>query len=496
MMNVFKTISDLQTWRTQTAAAHPDAPVHFVPTMGALHEGHAELLHRARQPGAIVVLSIFVNPTQFNSPADLDKYPRTLEADLEIARQCGVDAVFLPTFDDIYPKGYLHKIVENDFSRELCGLNRPGHFDGVLTVVMKLFQLIKPTRAFFGEKDFQQLTLIQQMVADFFLPIEIVGVPTVRGSEGLALSSRNTRLSAEGLKLANEIYYALTKIDNLAKAREFLTSRGFVVEYLVEQKDRRFVAAWLEEVRLIDNVPVVKKAAGMVQPLKILLTVGGTQEAIDSVRSITNVSSGKTGFVLAEEFLKAGHEVFVLRAARANWNWSLTAQKKKMDGGLNEISFTDFFSLQRELKTALESRPFDAIVHLAAVSDYHVGEVLVNGVAQSGVEKIDSASERIELHLVKNSKLLQSLKTWSKNHSVLVVAFKFMDHRDSKLLTDALKKMADQKQVDWIVQNDVAAYQDGLLRDFRFFDGHDLQQAPTLLKGVLALGAEIQRRLS
>jgi pantoate--beta-alanine ligase len=232
-----------------------DKSVGFVPTMGALHEGHEELLKRARKENEIVVLSIFVNPTQFNDPHDFEKYPMTWEADFEMAERSGVDAVFAPTKDVMYPDNYKYKVSENDLSLDLCGKDRPGHFDGVLSVVMKLFNVVRPSRAYFGEKDFQQLHLIKGMVDAFFMDLTIVPVATVREESGLALSSRNTRLSQEErLKKAPLIYKRITEGHSAEEARRNLENDGFKVDYVTDFGHRRFVAAKLGDVRLIDNV--------------------------------------------------------------------------------------------------------------------------------------------------------------------------------------------------------------------------------------------------
>ncbi|MES2856050.1 MAG: pantoate--beta-alanine ligase [Bdellovibrionota bacterium] len=226
----------------------------FVPTMGALHQGHASLLKRARKENDVVVLSIYVNPTQFNDPKDLEKYPSTLEADLEIARQHGVDYVLVPTYSQIYPDGYRFKIGENTFSNELCGAHRPGHFDGVLTVVMKLFNLVRPGRAYFGEKDFQQLQLIKDMARAFFMDLEVVACPTVRETDGLAMSSRNTNLSDEARKRAPLFHRVLEEEKSVEAARERLEKNGFNVDYVEDREGRRFGAVKIGGVRLIDNV--------------------------------------------------------------------------------------------------------------------------------------------------------------------------------------------------------------------------------------------------
>lgn len=183
--------------------------VGFVPTMGALHEGHASLLKQARAETDFVVLSIFVNPTQFGPNEDFSKYPRTLENDLEIAKQAGVDLVFTPTAEIIYPKGWSTFIEVEKLTDSLCGKFRPGHFRGVTTVVYRLFQLVKPHVAFFGQKDLQQCLVIQKMVKDLELPVEIRISPTVREKDGLAMSSRNRYLSPTEREMALVISRAL-----------------------------------------------------------------------------------------------------------------------------------------------------------------------------------------------------------------------------------------------------------------------------------------------
>lgn len=245
--------SELKNWRSQLAQ---HAKVGFVPTMGALHEGHMSLLKAARTECDLVVLSIFVNPTQFNDPKDFEKYPATLEKDLEYARAQNVDLVFLPTKDSMYPDGYTYQVSENRFSKILCGQNRPGHFEGVLTVVLKLLMLVRPKIAFFGEKDFQQLKLIQGMAQSFFLDTEIRPQPTLREKDGLAMSSRNVRLSEQDRAKAPEFFKALTTASSAEQAIQQLAEQGFYVDYIVDIDKRRFGAVKLGEVRLIDNVEI------------------------------------------------------------------------------------------------------------------------------------------------------------------------------------------------------------------------------------------------
>jgi pantoate--beta-alanine ligase len=226
----------------------------FVPTMGALHDGHASLVQRSAKENARTLVSIFVNPTQFNDPKDLEKYPRTLEKDLEVLSKAGADYLIYPSSDDMYRDGYRYQVSEKEFSKNLCGAHRPGHFDGVLTVVMKLLHLAQARRAYFGEKDFQQLELIRGMAESFFLPVEIIGCPTLREKNGLAMSSRNLNLTPEHREMAPLLAQALRSQGTLAEIRERLEAHGFQVDYVEEMKGRRFVAAFLGSVRLIDNV--------------------------------------------------------------------------------------------------------------------------------------------------------------------------------------------------------------------------------------------------
>ncbi len=233
----------------------------FVPTMGALHLGHQKLLEKARSENDVLVLSIFVNRTQFNDIADFQKYPVTWDSDLAIAQKTNVDLIFNPSFSEMYPDDFSYQVSETKLSLELCGKSRPGHFDGVLTVVMKFLQIIQPNRVYFGEKDYQQLSLIEGMIKSFFLDIQLISVSTVRESDGLAMSSRNIRLTADERQIAPLFYKTLITASNADEAYKILEYHGFRVDYvedrkLTDGKLRRFGAVYIGSVRLIDNVSI------------------------------------------------------------------------------------------------------------------------------------------------------------------------------------------------------------------------------------------------
>jgi pantoate--beta-alanine ligase len=250
MMEVWRSIPEWQERRRQFG----DRGVGFVPTMGALHRGHMSLVERCRRENEIAVVSIFVNPTQFNDPRDLEKYPVTLDRDIALLREAGVDAVLMPAASEMYPRGYRLRVESTSTERVMEEAHRPGFLQGVMTVVLKLFQLVRADRAYFGEKDFQQLRAIQDLVEEFFIPTQIVACPTVREDSGLAESSRNTRLSAQARSHAAAIYRVLHGATSVDDARVELEGKGFTVDYVEEHWNRRFAAAFLEGVRLIDNV--------------------------------------------------------------------------------------------------------------------------------------------------------------------------------------------------------------------------------------------------
>ena len=252
-----------------------------VPTMGALHEGHLSLAQAAKQGCDRVIVTIFVNPKQFNNPEDLANYPRTEHEDAQKLAPYGVDAIYVPDPQEIYPEGFSTTVSVAGLTDVMEGPFRPGHFEGVATVVAKLFLQTQADRAYFGEKDYQQLLVVRRMARDLNIPIEVIGCPTVREPSGLAMSSRNLLLSSQGLKVAEQMNGVMRQVaDDLAKgadfaklaqdAKETLLKVGFSeVEYVdlrcaetleslssATQPARLFVTAWADGVRLIDNIPV------------------------------------------------------------------------------------------------------------------------------------------------------------------------------------------------------------------------------------------------
>lgn len=281
-MQLFKSLQELRAWRAQQTGR-----IALVPTMGNLHEGHLKLVDLAKQHADVVIVSIFVNPMQFGANEDLDNYPRTLDADCQALAERGADGVFAPQVSDVYPRGLaVQTVIEvPQISEILCGASRPGHFRGVATIVAKLFNMVQPHTAVFGEKDFQQLQVIRLMTQDLSLPVEVIGMPTERAEDGLALSSRNGYLSPSERQLAPVIYKTLTEfadaihqqgIDDeiaLASARHELEEHGFRIDYL-ELRRRSdlqparaddhelvvLVAAFLGRTRLIDNLQLTRHA--------------------------------------------------------------------------------------------------------------------------------------------------------------------------------------------------------------------------------------------
>lgn len=279
-MKIIRTRADL---RAATAGwRQAGESIGVVPTMGALHAGHTSLVQAATSGADRVIVTLFVNPRQFNNPADLAAYPRTEASDAEKLAPFAVDVLYVPDPDQIYPEGFATTVSVGGLDQHLCGTHRPGHFDGVATVVTKLFVQTDADRAWFGEKDFQQLQIVRRLARDLDLRAEVIGCPTVREADGLALSSRNARLSAEARAAAPALYHALTGAAAairggapvaaaLDAARAAVLAGGYAeVEYLECRTEdglrpvatlptepaRLLGAAWIGGVRLIDNVPL------------------------------------------------------------------------------------------------------------------------------------------------------------------------------------------------------------------------------------------------
>lgn len=256
--------------------------VGFVPTMGALHDGHLSLIDLAKKKADKVVASIYVNPTQFGQGEDFDIYPRTLDQDKYFLEQAGCDALFLPSDHEIYPPGFNTYVVNEDLSAELCGKTRPGHFKGVLTVVLKLFNMVQPTIAVFGKKDFQQYILIRNMVKDLDHPIEIHGAPIVREPGGLAMSSRNKYLNFLERKDAQHIYQSL-----LATQAEFIQgerSAGRLIEFFQNQI-QRIGSLRLDYVEIRDSQDLKPFEKTVTSPARLLCAL-----YLGRVRLIDNIA--------------------------------------------------------------------------------------------------------------------------------------------------------------------------------------------------------------
>lgn len=279
-MLIFKTQEELKVHLEKHFSHHQT--IGFVPTMGALHQGHLSLIQKSMAENNLTVMSIFVNPTQFNNPADLDNYPRTLEADVEKLKKIS-DAilVFAPSVEDIYQGNTTSQSFDFDgLEHQMEGKHRPGHFDGVGTIVKRLFEIVKPTKAYFGEKDFQQLQIVKKMVEKSKLPVEVIGQPIFREKNGLAMSSRNARLTETQQNQAAFIYKTLQEAKNLFGTKdvkeiiswvenEFKNSTNFKLEYFEiadettlksvqiresNKKYRAFIAVFMNDVRLIDTI--------------------------------------------------------------------------------------------------------------------------------------------------------------------------------------------------------------------------------------------------
>ncbi|MFC1481342.1 pantoate--beta-alanine ligase [Candidatus Neomarinimicrobiota bacterium] len=272
-MIILKTVSELRIWRDSLADN-----LGLVPTMGSLHAGHLALVERAAVECENVLVTIFVNPTQFNNPADFDSYPRDKEQDIKLLSELGVNAIFIPDEAEIYPAGECTTVSVSGLGSLWEGAHRPGHFEGVATVVAKLFNLTNADRAYFGEKDYQQLQIVRRMVIDLLLPVEIVACPIVRAHDGLALSSRNALLDDRSREMAKDLIHSLERVQHdikagraadtaIAEQQTKLNDGGWEVDYLALVDDstlcpisamrpgaRLIIAASIGGVRLIDNI--------------------------------------------------------------------------------------------------------------------------------------------------------------------------------------------------------------------------------------------------
>ena len=278
-MKVIRTVSEMQEWSaTERSAGNT---IGFVPTMGALHQGHAELFAQSVDENSRTVVSIFVNSLQFNSASDLEAYPRQLEQDKVIAEKQNVDVLFVPNHEEMYPNSFSSTISAGPIAAHMEGLHRPGHFDGVATVVVKLLNAVTPDIAYFGLKDFQQLAVIRTVVSDLNIKCRIVGVPTVRNESGLALSSRNSRLSPESLNQAPSVYAVLLAMATQARDRE--TPAAALKDYFNHAMEP-FSAAKIEYIEIVDSVtlhPVNTAKAGSTICVAVWF---------DDVRLIDNIS--------------------------------------------------------------------------------------------------------------------------------------------------------------------------------------------------------------
>jgi len=253
LRNQMRIIHDLTEWRQFRNQIPAAQSLGFVPTMGALHKGHLSLMERSKAENSLTIVSIFVNPTQFNRPDDLTHYPRPMDADLALLKKTGVDICILPDADAIYNDNYRYQLIENTLSQSMEGKHRPGHFTGVLTVVMKLLNLVKPTRVYFGEKDYQQFQLIHDMADAFFMEVDVRACPTIREPSGLACSSRNLRLTPKQRELADQFAKLFHQPLPLNEILTQLKALEIDVDYLEEHNGRRFAAVHIGDVRLIDN---------------------------------------------------------------------------------------------------------------------------------------------------------------------------------------------------------------------------------------------------
>lgn len=246
-------VTEINTWN-DIRKTLSQKTIGLVHTMGNLHAGHMSLIERSKRENDVTVAAIFINPVQFNQPEDFARYPRTLEQDKTLLLQQEIDYLLLFETQALYPDHYQLQMVETETSKELEGEFRPGHFSGMLTIVLKFLNLVRPSRSYYGEKDFQQLLLIKKMADALFLTTEIIACPTVRDADEVALSSRNSRLTKEEREHARHIPRLLQSSLSLVEIKQEFEALHFKVDYIVEKWQRRLTAVWLNEVRLIDNI--------------------------------------------------------------------------------------------------------------------------------------------------------------------------------------------------------------------------------------------------
>lgn len=245
---------DIASWQAFRSKLSPSLRLGFVPTMGNLHQGHASLYQKSLSENDVTVASLFINPTQFNQIEDFNKYPRTLEEDLALLQELGVHYCLLPQKEEIYADNYRYKIIETELCQLMEGKHRPGHFEGMLTIVLKLLHLVRAHKAYFGEKDYQQYLLIKGMAEAFFIDTVIEPCPTIRDvTSGLALSSRNNRLTPEELGLAGRFARIAHRGNTPLQIQKNLEEEGIKVDYVFDYEGRRFVAVVIGGIRLIDN---------------------------------------------------------------------------------------------------------------------------------------------------------------------------------------------------------------------------------------------------
>jgi pantoate--beta-alanine ligase len=282
-MNIIRKVKEMQAF--SEACRRQGRVIAFVPTMGYLHQGHTHLMQEGRKLGDVLIVSIFVNPTQFGPGEDFEKYPRDWDRDEQLCTAAGVDVIFAPAAEEMYPGGYQTSITVSQVSQNLCGISRPTHFQGVATVVAKLFNCTKPHVALFGEKDFQQLAVIQRMVQDLNMDIQIIGVPTVREQDGLAMSSRNTYLTADERCSALSLSRALVRARDLFQQDE--RSARVLIESIREiiEKEKGAVIDYIK----ICDVDTLQDIETISRPAVVALAV-----KIGRARLIDNIVLGKS----------------------------------------------------------------------------------------------------------------------------------------------------------------------------------------------------------